>query len=624
MPRSRRDDHFHKAHELCPKRAGAGIVISRQGDTVTVVMSNEELSGVIPLTSMPPVNAIVEVESRCELLVILNWTSDDTWLTLGDWYFTPSESPDWIEHKSDSQLGVGERVINPAPDSGGYLWNRTDFDVRRGDSLTFLMQVSKMDPDALIGGVVQLVFNWDLHGSDPQPETGEVVTYGDPVTIDGELVEFAGTAVVPDDFTDSGGDSHTPGRARLGLLYTAPGGVPTTVHEIIQTTKQYGGLTYDPIGTLTGNGFLEPWEADTAQTILGDGDDATGVAGSIGVQDYPPNNTNVIQDFYCEPYNQVNFSAPCTAATGVTMHVRYFMDSPDGGALDGRDGVLMAYNEIVGAYDVYHLEEATIPTSKSFALTDEQVMRFLVGTTVVSMEAQDVFPPVYETPGWRTLKVLELNFTGDFTITPLGGGGADALMQGEALTQTIADSSSSSFARSAAVPAGPPTRQQRTVTGDWVQRYDGEGAQSAAGGVGQGVVERDSTGDPLADGAGHERSLVGFSLYLPDDAVVTQVRLKVPWTDWWYANGVGDLVLGWHDQPFAPTEWTVGAGAVQLSTHDAREELLELNLDWAREAIESGNFGGLVIGPGMNDGPLYAGSTTAEPWQWELEVTFIG
>ena len=73
VPRSRRDDRFQKGHALCPKLGGIGVVTSRQGDTCTVLISDEELTGCIPLTTMPPVNAVVDVESRCSMVVILSW-----------------------------------------------------------------------------------------------------------------------------------------------------------------------------------------------------------------------------------------------------------------------------------------------------------------------------------------------------------------------------------------------------------------------------------------------------------------------------------------------------------------------------------------------------------------------
>ena len=75
MPRSRRDDRYQAGHPAPPKRADAGYVVSVQDDTdtVTVDILDEQLTGVIPLGEMPPVGAIVEVESRGDLLVIPLW-----------------------------------------------------------------------------------------------------------------------------------------------------------------------------------------------------------------------------------------------------------------------------------------------------------------------------------------------------------------------------------------------------------------------------------------------------------------------------------------------------------------------------------------------------------------------
>jgi hypothetical protein len=75
VPRSRRDARYDPGSPMPPKRAAAGYVVSVQDDydTVTVDVLDEQLTGVIPLGDMPPVGAIVEVESRGDLLVIPVW-----------------------------------------------------------------------------------------------------------------------------------------------------------------------------------------------------------------------------------------------------------------------------------------------------------------------------------------------------------------------------------------------------------------------------------------------------------------------------------------------------------------------------------------------------------------------
>lgn len=216
-------------------------------------------------------------------------------------------------------------------------------------------------------------------------------------------------------------------------------------------------------------------------------------------------------------------------------------------------------------------------------------------------------------------------------IASFGDPGIDVLMQGEMLTQTGArpiytTGSPAVLGRAATTPA-PPTPHTVRVAADWVQRYAGDGTKLTdpdyGTGVSQGVLDRDELGDPTTDGWGHERSLVGFTLTLPDDADIAIVRLQVPWTSWWYANGVGNLVLGWHDNEQAPDTWTAGAGTTQLSTHEARQESLNLPLQWANTPIGSGAFRGLTVGPGLNDGPLYAGSTDVDPSEWVLEIQFL-
>ena len=220
MPRSRRDDNYVRGRSMPPKQPGVGVVVSRQGDTITVLVLDEELPGVIPLGKLPPVDAIVEIEARGDLTVALDWTDADDQPQLGDWYFTAAESPDWAEGQADSELGVGEHVSNPAPDGAGILWNRADFDVQPGDTLTFTMLVSKLDG---VDTTVRMVLCWAEHGVDPQPSNGEVVAYGPTVTVDVELEEFKASATVPGSFAKPGGGTGTPGRARLGLRYTPVG-----------------------------------------------------------------------------------------------------------------------------------------------------------------------------------------------------------------------------------------------------------------------------------------------------------------------------------------------------------------------------------------------------------------
>jgi hypothetical protein len=75
VPRSRRDDRYEAGRPTPYKRPSAGWVKSVQADdgTCTVVILDESITGVIPLDDMPTPGAIVEIEARGDLLVILNW-----------------------------------------------------------------------------------------------------------------------------------------------------------------------------------------------------------------------------------------------------------------------------------------------------------------------------------------------------------------------------------------------------------------------------------------------------------------------------------------------------------------------------------------------------------------------
>lgn len=202
-----------------PKLAGIGVVVSTEYDTVTVLIDDEELAGVIPIYQMPSVGDIVEVESRRDLFVIPMYVDAAVLPGLGDWYFTPDESPGWDEFDDET----GEHVANPAPTGPGILWNITVFNVNPDDRLTFTMRVDKQPTSST--ATVQLVFNWAAVNTDPQPTNGEVVAYGPTVTVDGDDVAFTASATVPDTFTKPNGKVLTVGAARLGLLYTPVGGL---------------------------------------------------------------------------------------------------------------------------------------------------------------------------------------------------------------------------------------------------------------------------------------------------------------------------------------------------------------------------------------------------------------
>jgi hypothetical protein len=177
-------------------------------------------------------------------------------------------------------------------------------------------------------------------------------------------------------------------------------------------------------------------------------------------------------------------------------------------------------------------------------------------------------------------------------------------------------------------PAAAPVEQVLVVTGSWTARYGGDGSLLAAPGASQGVLDLTVDGDPDPAGNGHERALVGFDTSgLPAGADVLQVRLQTRWDSWLYPSGLGVLLLGWHTEDTAPDAWLVDApwsGRVGLSEHDIEVGAVDLVLDWAAPAVASAAFGGLAIGPGENDGGLYAGSTAAAPEDWVLVIRYQG
>lgn len=218
VPRSRRDDRFERAEPMPPKLAGIGVVVSTEYDTVTVLIDDEELSGVIPIYQMPAVGDIVEVESRRDLLVIPMYIDASAFPALADWYFDPDESPGWEEGDDET----GEHVQHQDPTGPGILWNSAVFNVNPDDRLTFTMRVDKQPGSE--NATVQVVFNWAAVNAAPSPGNGEVVGYGPTVLVDTDDVELTASATVPDTFTKPNGKQLTTGATRLGLLYTPAGG----------------------------------------------------------------------------------------------------------------------------------------------------------------------------------------------------------------------------------------------------------------------------------------------------------------------------------------------------------------------------------------------------------------
>jgi hypothetical protein len=150
VPRSTRDDHLQKGYALPAKRGGIGIVMSREGDTATVLIMEELISGCIPLTAMPPVGA----------------------------------------------------------------------------------------------ASIQMAYIWAEKGTDPQPDVGEVITYGTPEVVSTQLVEFAATVTVPDTFTGPDGVAPT-GRARVGLKFESGSGAAIQVVPGFVTVPAGGSAVGD-------------------------------------------------------------------------------------------------------------------------------------------------------------------------------------------------------------------------------------------------------------------------------------------------------------------------------------------------------------------------------------------
>jgi hypothetical protein len=116
VARDRRDDRYDAGRPSPGKRAGAGWVVSVEGDTCTVMLFEEEVSGVIYLGEEPTPGSVAEVEARGDLLVVRTWYAHPVpppeWLVLPDvvrtmvpaGYTTPQGTNGWAPGGSEFGL----------------------------------------------------------------------------------------------------------------------------------------------------------------------------------------------------------------------------------------------------------------------------------------------------------------------------------------------------------------------------------------------------------------------------------------------------------------------------------------------------------------------------------------
>lgn len=289
VPRSRLDDNYAMGVPLPEVRVGTAIVVSIDGDTCTVLLFDEEVSGVVWLGVNPPVvGSSVELESRGDLLVIPNDADLDLFLEgmaddaehivsdedpgkppgelvniAGSMRATDTWDFDANAHGWQRELaatGVGFRAWQAAGTPGtGILWSTETFDVAPGDVLDFSALASKT------GGADATLDLAVCYGSNSvtEPDTlvDDVVTYGTPVAITGPQVAFATTATVPAALTGT----RTPATARVGVRLTGAGTSDLIVDSATLTQTQASW----PIGSLWLNpvaGDALPTVATTAQT----------------------------------------------------------------------------------------------------------------------------------------------------------------------------------------------------------------------------------------------------------------------------------------------------------------------------------------------------------------------
>jgi hypothetical protein len=123
VPRSRVDDFYAPSTPLPEIRIGTAIVVSLDGDTATVLMFDEEITGVVWLGFTPPaVGDAVEIEARGDLLVIAD--SYDEGESTGAAHIVDDSDPGGPE-PVEVNIGGGMRTADPWTfDANAHGWRR--------------------------------------------------------------------------------------------------------------------------------------------------------------------------------------------------------------------------------------------------------------------------------------------------------------------------------------------------------------------------------------------------------------------------------------------------------------------------------------------------------------------
>lgn len=308
VPRSHVDELYVRGEPLPSLSIGAAQVVSVEGETCTVLVGDETITGVVFLGDPPAVGDYVELESRADLIVIPDDTggiptdtfiegisttaahivSEDDPGTLPDetvhiagsmrdlasWSFLAPDDPAWTRTLDPAGAGLHISHDHTLGTTAGTLWSSLPFDVLPGDVLHVTLASSWLSLSTL---TVTPVVAWSVEseGDDPLPGVDtEVDTYPP-----GWLIDSAGElslqdVTVPDTITTVTDGTVAPARARFGLLFTitTPGtGVDVDLllaeTQLVRSSKAWpiGSIWFDPDANTGGLNTLPvaPQESST-------------------------------------------------------------------------------------------------------------------------------------------------------------------------------------------------------------------------------------------------------------------------------------------------------------------------------------------------------------------------
>lgn len=300
VPRSPVDDYYIKGTPLPASQIGTGIVVSVDGDTLTVLVGDEELDGVLFQGDPPEDGESVEVETRGDLTLVP--VSNDTFRIgleddaehivsdedpglpppqvinvggsmkdLDAWQMYGTDLLGWTTEVTASGIRVHQNptttwdTIDPATtwdtlaatpaitwdtmrvdDNAATLWSTLPFEVEPGDQLEVTFTLAELVPST----TAQLVLLYSpIEDSTPLPTDDVAILDYPPLVLVEASTTLTTTVTVPDTITTSTGDN-PPRTAKIGILLTGDGDSDLLIGSAsltqLSTGWPLGSLWMDP------------------------------------------------------------------------------------------------------------------------------------------------------------------------------------------------------------------------------------------------------------------------------------------------------------------------------------------------------------------------------------------